>query len=878
MKSILPAMAAILAGLVLTGPAGVARADDASNGNYKFVAGPTAVRTGDSATISFTLSAAADVQVTVLDGQGNVVRRLAAGLLGPNAPAPLARDSLAQSLTWDGTDDMGRKVLGADPKATFTVRVDAGLRATYAGTAMGSEAQPNDLTNVIGLAAGGDGQVYVLSERWKRAWWTHTAIHVYGRDGKYVRTIKPFPADLAADKLAKLTPLTDEAGHAVPVIQRVLAIDYYPAEDCPQQMAVSPDGNIHLLTQPLSYVGDRDEQEFKMIASLAPDGSVACDSYVGAHLASRTIDVGDAYLACSGDGKSVFATGMDITVRKDFDPDSPRPKRVNVPAVLRIDLPARSTCKPLFGDPDKSGSDDAHLSDPRGLAADGKGQLYVADCGNDRIVVLDESSGRFVRAMPVKAPTWLGYSQAAHALYVATGGDVVKYKVANGALAEQARLKLPELDARNKSAKWSFALDGQADGATLWVGLSRGGDALSYCREADNKFGALTKADYNPARHFWSLACGFDGKTVACKAGDRTLRILDETTGQTRDLKLADSGGQTYRLGPDNQIYGMDHWRWGIRRWDAQGKPLPFPQGIQEGEGKGRTESVASGTTNWERDFDVDREGNVYVKQRGKIYHGRMRVDKYDSSGKFVGTVVWVVTDGAQGPRINRDGDLYFAEAVKPPGVPFPDFFKGKLPPTRVDLKTNVEGQYRWMYGSVVKFGPAGGAFWFPIADPRSDAYPFDGEPTLPADQPRMKVDTVSGDRVIVRPGEIQGARWMHFGVSYILDMQPGANRRCHCTATGFDLDRYGRVYYTDQGMFRVVVLDAAGNELLKVGRYGNQDSFGKEGTPDVAFNWFIGLAASDRYIYVGDGANHRLVRLAIGHAVTGSCELKSGG
>ena len=31
----------------------------------------------------------------------------------------------------------------------------------------------------------------------------------------------------------------------------VLAMDYYPGEDCPQHMAVGPDGNLHLLNFPL---------------------------------------------------------------------------------------------------------------------------------------------------------------------------------------------------------------------------------------------------------------------------------------------------------------------------------------------------------------------------------------------------------------------------------------------------------------------------------------------------------------------------------------------------------------------------------------------------------------------------------------------------
>lgn len=841
--------------------------------DVKIIAGPQATRDVEKVQISFAVSAATDVQVSILDGQGKIVRRLAAGLLGKNAPAPFQKDSLQQELVWDGRNDAGQMI--QDGKAAFQVKVAAGMAAHYAGPAFGTDPKASDLTSVLGLAVGPDGKVFVLSERWRRAWWTHTAVHVFGRDGKYDKTIKPFPATLSPEKLAKLTPLKEADGHPVPAIHRVLAIDYYPAEDCPQQMAVTPDGNIHLLELPTSYIGDRYDREERFIASLAPDGSLAYDTFIGANLKAQTIDVGDAHLAPASDGKSLFVTGMDITIKQEWSPDDPRPKKINVPAVYRVGLPDRNEARLFFGDPARAGKDDSSLSDPRGLASDGKGSLYVADFGNHRLVELNEATGKFVRSFDVKSPTWVGVNPKTGAVYVASEGEVIKFAAGEGTFVERARMKLPELGPKGMSAKWSFALDGQADSATLWVGLSRGGDALSFCQEQGNKFSELKKADYGPAKFYWSIAPGYDGKTVACKVGDRTLRLLDEDVNQTKDLKLEDSGGRMYRLGPDNQIYGLDHFALSFRRWDSTGKPLPYSAGLTNGPAKGCIPVGGSGTTNWERDFDVDRNGNVFVKQRGKIYHGRMTVEKFDKEGKLVGTTIWVVSDGAQGPRLDGAGNLYIADSIKPSGEPFPDFFKDRLPKVRVDHKSDVEGQYRWMYGSIVKFTPAGGAIWFPIPDKKSDIYPFEGDAKLPANQSKMKIDTISGDRVITRPGELQGAEWMRPGISYILDMQPGANRRCHCTGTDFEVDDYGRTFYTDQGRFRVVVLDTAGNEMLTVGAYGNQDSFGTPGTPDVAFNWFTGLAATDRFIYVADCGNHRIVKLAIQHAAEGTCAVK---
>jgi hypothetical protein len=51
---------------------------------------------------------------------------LAAGLLGKNAPAPLQSSSLAQTLTWDKTDDEGNPVSG-----TFKVKIGLGLTPVF---------------------------------------------------------------------------------------------------------------------------------------------------------------------------------------------------------------------------------------------------------------------------------------------------------------------------------------------------------------------------------------------------------------------------------------------------------------------------------------------------------------------------------------------------------------------------------------------------------------------------------------------------------------------------------------------------------------------------------------------------------------------------
>jgi len=832
----------------------------ASAGDVSFTGGPTASVTDEGVEIAFSVSAPTDVEVAILDAGGRVVRHLAAGLLGENAPPPFHK-GLTQELTWDGTDDAGA---AADPaKGPYAVRVSIGLSAVLAGTAFGPGGRPGQLTNVIGLSAGPDGRVYVLSEPWRRAWWRSTAIHVFKPTGEYEKTIKPFPASTQAAKVAGLTGLTDEQGRAVPVIYRVPAMTFYPHEDAAQHFAVAPDGNVHLLTIKASYYTDREGE--KWLASLASDGSLAYPAYAGAEIKGQT-GPHDVYLAAASDGKSVFVTGLDAG-------QGDKANRPNVPAVYRIDLPDRKETKVFFGDPAKAGADDKSLGDPRGLATDGNGRLFVADRSNNRVVILDEKTGRAEGALQLATPTWIGIGRKGGAVYVASGGEIVTFVGSGGKFAQKARVPLPASAGRDaQSVRRSFALS-EADGkVSLWVGISRGPNALMRCEvNDDGTFGDWNRAGYEPAQTYWNIAAAQDGHTVACKVGG-VLRVLDEQTDKTRDIPVGGSG-ETFRFGPNNQIYGIVNGSNAVRRMDQDGRSLPFP--AAKGVG-GRLPVNSSGTTSWERDMDVDRSGNVYVKVSGKAYHGRMTVAKYDKDGNLLGTVIWVLSDGAYGPRVDAAGNLYIADAVKPVGQPVPDFFKGKLPDVPIDRKANVVMQYMWMYGSIIKFTPAGGAVWFPKRFD-NDLYGYAGEAKLPADQTKVKVEmpvNAGGGSMVDQPGEVQGAAWLHYGCSYVLDMHPSHNRRCHCTATEIDVDDYGRVVYTDQGRFRVVMLDPAGNEILTFGRYGNQDSVPTEGG-EIGFHWFTGLGMTDRNVYIADGGNHRVVRVGLKHAAEETCQIK---
>ncbi len=86
----------------------------------------------------------------------------------------------------------------------------------------------------------------------------------------------------------------------------------------------------------------------------------------------------------------------------------------------------------------------------------------------------------------------------------------------------------------------------------------------------------------------------------------------------------------------------------------------------------------------------------------------------------------------------------------------------------------------------------------------------------------------------------------------------------CTCHHARFDLDRFNRSFVPSMHLFSVMVLDANGNRIARLGRYGNADSKG-EGSlvpnPDLGYAWVRGVGVSDKAMYAMDYGNKRVLK-----------------
>ncbi|MHC4917781.1 MAG: hypothetical protein ACYTGB_20080, partial [Planctomycetota bacterium] len=360
---------------------------------------------------------------------------------------------------------------------------------------------------------------------------------------------------------------------------------------------------------------------------------------------------------------------------------------------------------------------------------------------------------------------------------------------------------------------------------------------------------------------------------------------LDEKTGKIINRRFTLRGAGGFNCGPqivvgeDGNLYS---WWWldKIGRFGHDGKPLNWPG-----------QKVSQLKLYPPMSFMVR---GLYVKSANELYGvvrnmidlkpgqttGRQGwwtcLNLIGPDAKSKQTLIWECSQGAV-PKLDRKGNIYLADMVKPPGRSYPEFFDGKLKPPpkpysaaerREDWATS------WFYGSIMKFPPSGGAIWYGREFKRGSK---DGGPNFtrvgepPADllaKPKRKMSAHIG-YVTRGKVEVQGALWVRFGYSP-LTVCAGGSDTCMCEGSKFDVDEYGRVFFPNLNQFRVEVLDTNGNPITTFGGYGNLDSSGKKGRirkPDIPLAWPICVAVSDTHAYVGDTLNRRVVRVKLGAA-----------
>jgi hypothetical protein len=151
---------------------------------FAFVAEPKLSRQGDDIAISFTAKDSCDATIAIEDESGRIVRHLASGVLGANAPHPFAKNALAQTVLWDQKNDQGKRIIDMHG---LHVRVSLGLKPVFERSLNSSPYRKQSDSAPLLQACPEGVMVYEGN--------VHDSLKLYDHDGVYVRTIYPFPPD-----------------------------------------------------------------------------------------------------------------------------------------------------------------------------------------------------------------------------------------------------------------------------------------------------------------------------------------------------------------------------------------------------------------------------------------------------------------------------------------------------------------------------------------------------------------------------------------------------------------------------------------------------------------------------------------------------------
>jgi hypothetical protein len=840
-----------------------------------FSSQPAARQQGGNVKIRFAVAAATDVEVAVLDRRGKVLRHLAAGVLGGDHPPPAPlRAGLSQELTWDGKDDAGKPA--ATMPGPLTIRVRAGT-ATKFGKTIGFD--PYRMPIIRSLATDEQGRLYVLFSPFHGGGGDPDVLRQFDRQGKYLKTIFPPPADLRPEQARGLSQVTGSGlddGYLYPTNYQPLFPRFFPVNSDIVLLG-------HRVTAGKLWL--MSVSEGLRIMSIGADGSCASDPLVGrllpgwgerSSLARSGADfVGPISGAVAPDGKTIYLAGIQGATKGlelwkkgcvhavDLTAPLAPVTAGNQPLLGLLEMkPLADVAVPAGRVPAGGWLPEQPYSDwgakmgmaaVHGLDVDLAGNVYACDRANDCIAVFD-ASGKPLGKLAVREPDQVAVHPKTGAVYVLTRGwkdkreapvSLLKFSARNG--KQVARF---DFDQPAKKAP-CLALDSASQPPGVWVSnigspggllkLTDQGDSfektvdLAERRQADG-LDCVWLAWANPvtdevfANDGWAeeqkgLAARYDGKT------GKRLPCNFTALDMAFDL--------------DGNVYysGLNAWTTPIWRLAPDLTPLPFP-GSDNSKTTGRDVYGKYGWGHCQKGLAVARDGTLYAFHM-KTW-SEYTVVRWTPQGKAIDGFLTgsFFNTRSGGLKVDAAGNLYVGVPGWPktcsPSYSSPVFFSGssvvKCKPT---AETFDDG-----YGKVPQ--PAGALDW---QGPRACRW-LSG---AIAAYPYMAANGMSND---------------HIG--------------CTCKEARFDLDLYGRLYIPNVLTYRVTMVDNAGNVICTAGHYGNADSQGPAAesplkTPAVPLGWplTVGAAPDHGHVYAGDVVNSRIVRIDLTWAAEATCEIQ---
>jgi len=908
---------------------------------FEFAEKPKVARAGDRVTITFESKGFCDATVAIENAEGRIIRHLACGVLGPKAPEPFQKNTLKQTLVWDGKDDQDAYV---DDKDGVTVRVSLGLKPRFERTLFWSPKRRSsqDVRKGVAIRAAPEG-VY-LYDGGQAA--DHISLFSHG--GDYLRTVYPFPAEKLKDLPGLIWHTFPADGRSLPIKpsyqmctlltsgENALNIIFKDGRYFYGPMDPCHKGEHGRGATDLAIAPGRIAVGANRLNRLAPDGGSG-----GLPVYGPPIDLRNSkgFYKATESAMAVGLGGYDLLTnlkphRLAFSPDGKTLYLARHIENYALDMYEHNYWQhavyrmayeedkepELFLGAAENGSDARHFNMPADVACDRQGRVYVADMGNHRVQVFTPD-GKLVRTVPVEAPAQVAVSPSGE-LYVFTWelypdrrDPRVKvtrpYVLRRFKSADDPQLlatyDLPMAGTRAKYGQCA-EIDFWAQPMTVWLSpgqyrsMARGGtertqdagilllaekgNKLELIRDFEKEARQAVLRPEAPGNNRQRLYCDQLRGTLYVGEGGFYFQdavAIDPDSGKVRLVNLPfdaedmcfDINGLAY-LRTANLVarYQPDTWR--EVPWDYGEEHDKVTYNCNSGR---REAKVISGlalpvNSGWHHGgLHVSPRGNLAVgclylygpAERGPRGQESIPAAKSYTPQLYPGRITKAVYGCEYVHVWNKHGKLLYEDAIKGLGTlngVAIDNRDGLYVLSAANRAYDGKPPFNFLAGTLIKFQPGKGKI---VSD--------DGRapiPLSPESRPARPPDLVN------LPGNawVEGAEWYYGGVGW-----HGKNHGlgCGCRNTRFALDYFGRSFAPEIDRYSVAVLDASGNLILRVGRYGNVD----DGVPLVAAGGPASPRAmggdelalvhgaylatqTDRRLFVADIGNYRIASVKL--------------
>ncbi len=882
---------------------------------YDFTQKPLIQKEGDSVTIQFTSKDFCDATVVIEQADGLIIRHLASGVLGPNAPEPFQKNSLKQTLVWDGKNELGRYV---DNFKGIRVRVSLGLRARYEKPLQWHPKERIGLRRNPMISVQPEG-VYVYEGSGIEY------VRMFNHKGEYVRTVCPFPANKV--KQVKGLPW-DSFPDGLKAPRRR---GYWNGS-----FLVGGEGDTRsgwgstakaFTAQNGTIVTIRDQ-----ICRIGTDGTSADHKIYGPRFfgPKTKFPVRPKHIAISPDLKWIYFTGFYYNHTAANMAMLAR-IRWHRQAVYRVALDGKTQPELFAGHPSKTGSDDKHFHNPCDVCVDDRNRVYVADSLNDRVQIFSEN-GKLVKSLPVRGPAVIRHDKNTKKLFVfswcmslAHGyvGKVHKVPAMLRAFepfksnTPSLEISLPLRNYRGNSKGYMrspkcydevplrAAVDTWSDPMTVWLvdTWSRNERArvnsISLYELRDNKlvrkenWNDLVEKELTRWRPPWyrrqrMVVDPLTGDLYVAESGKKAfddLTWIDPDTGKKKVITLPYTS-EDFSIDWNKHLYlRCDRL---IGRHDLKTlREIPYDYGEERRvswSSSARLKSklisglVLTGNRpcwwhesgmsvmpggevvasccndSWKRSSFTGYTGGTFTDTKSRSYKPKV----YSGRLRYSEIHVW----DKHGKMIKED----VVQGVMDGHGTYTDP-KGNIYYLPGGNRVYENGKdFFPLTGCVMKFKPGKGKFY---AARKTDRVPVRLRKDIPVDGlPRIRCGSLGIFYV-------QGAEWIYPGIGYVHPNAP-----CQCWKCRFTVDYFGRVFAPETVRCQIAVLDTNGNLIMHIGKYGNPD----DGVPlisadqhlrtekprsiggdevSIAYANYVGTH-TDRRLFIGDGGNSRLISLKL--------------